>query len=143
MANRRQFSKEFKVEAVGWSKAEVFQFVKAAKDLNVHENVLRKWVHALSADSSHAFPGHGQMKPEQLAIAKLCKEVAKLKMERDILKKPRWVQPLPTSPGNRCEIQIRGEAQRNLAAGTDLRRIRCLAWFLCLADANTAQTSHG
>jgi transposase len=34
-----------------------------------------------------AFPGQGQMKAEQAEIAKLRKEVAKLKMERDILKK--------------------------------------------------------
>ncbi|GHC81231.1 hypothetical protein GCM10010136_34630 [Limoniibacter endophyticus] len=33
------------------------------------------------------FPGHGQMKPEQLEIERLRKEVAKLKAERDILKK--------------------------------------------------------
>ena len=31
--------------------------------------------------------GHGQMKPEQLEIAQLKREVAKLKAERDILKK--------------------------------------------------------
>lgn len=37
--------------------------------------------------SQHAFPGHGQMKPEQLEIDRLRKEVAKLKAERDILKK--------------------------------------------------------
>jgi transposase len=32
---------------------------------------------------------NGQMKPEQLEIARLKREVAKLKAERDILKKPR------------------------------------------------------
>jgi transposase len=53
----------------------------------VHENVLRKWVREVSEDAQHAFPGYGQMKPEQAEIARLQKEVAKLKMERDILKK--------------------------------------------------------
>jgi len=38
-------------------------------------------------DPQQAFPGHGQMKPEQLEIAQLKREVAKLKAERDILKK--------------------------------------------------------
>jgi len=37
-------------------------------------------------DPEHAFPGHGQMKPEQLEIARLKREVTKLKAERDILK---------------------------------------------------------
>ena len=34
-----------------------------------------------------AFPGHGQVKPEQLEIDRLRREVTKLKAERDILKK--------------------------------------------------------
>ena len=57
---------------------------QAARDLGLHENVLRKWVRDQKADPQHAFPGQGQMKPEQAEIAALRKEVAKLKMERDI-----------------------------------------------------------
>jgi transposase len=40
-----------------------------------------------SSDPQQAFPGNGQMKPEQLEIQRLRKEVTKLKAERDILKK--------------------------------------------------------
>jgi transposase len=40
-----------------------------------------------AADPQQAFPGHGQLKPEQLEIEKLRREVARLKAERDILKK--------------------------------------------------------
>jgi len=47
---------------------------------------LRKWVGGLAVDRLHAFPGHGQMKPEQAEIAALKKDVAKLNMEREILK---------------------------------------------------------
>ena len=60
---------------------------QAARDLDVHENVLRKWVRELTADPQQAFPGKGVIKPEQAEIDRLRKEVAKLKMERDILKK--------------------------------------------------------
>jgi transposase-like protein len=38
-------------------------------------------------DPAQAFPGQGQMKPEQAEIERLRREVAKLKAERDILKK--------------------------------------------------------
>lgn len=38
-------------------------------------------------DPQQAFPGNGQMKPELAEIARLKKENAKLRMERDILKK--------------------------------------------------------
>lgn len=84
---RRKFSREFKLEAVRLIKDRGVAVAQAARDHDVHENVLRKWVRQLSADPQHAFPGHGQMKPEQLEIDGLRKEVAKLKAERDILKK--------------------------------------------------------
>ncbi len=40
-----------------------------------------------AAAPAWAFPGHGQVKPEQLEIDRLRREVTKLKAERDILKK--------------------------------------------------------
>lgn len=84
---RRRFGREFKIEAVRLIKERGVSVAQAARDLDVHENVLRKWVRDLAADPVQAFPGHGQMKPEQLEIEKLRREVAKLKAERDILKK--------------------------------------------------------
>ena len=48
---------------------------------------MRSWAKQLAGDPQHAFPGHGQMKPEQLEIAQLKREVLRLKAERDILKK--------------------------------------------------------
>jgi transposase len=60
---------------------------QAARNLDVHENVLRKWLQAFAADPAQAFPGHGQMKPEHLELERLRREVARLKAERDILKK--------------------------------------------------------
>jgi transposase len=60
---------------------------EAARDLGVHANVLREWIRAFAADPEQAFPGHGQMKPEQLEMERLRREVVKLKAERDILKK--------------------------------------------------------
>jgi transposase len=84
---RRKFSREFKVEAVRLVRERGVSAAQAARDLDVHENVLRKWVKEFAASSGGAFPGHGQMKPEQLEIERLRREVTKLKAERDILKK--------------------------------------------------------
>jgi transposase-like protein len=39
------------------------------------------------ADDPQHFPGQGQMKPERLEIARLKREVLRLKAERDILRK--------------------------------------------------------
>ena len=84
---RRKFSREFKVEAVRLVRERWVSVAQAARDLDVHENVLRKWVREFGADPKQAFPGHGQMKPESQEIERLRREVHKLKAERDILKK--------------------------------------------------------
>jgi transposase len=84
---RRKFNREFKLEAVRLVKERGVAVAQAARDLDLHENVLRKWIRDANANAQHAFPGHGQLRPEQLEIDRLRKEVAKLKAERDILKK--------------------------------------------------------
>ena len=83
---RRKFTREFKLEAVRLIKDRGVSYVQASQDLKVHPSQLRDWVKKFSDDPQQAFPGHGQMKPEQLEIAQLKREVAKLKAERDILK---------------------------------------------------------
>jgi len=84
---RRKFTREFKVEAVKLVRERGVTMAQAARDLGVHGTVLRRWVQEWAADSQQAFPGQGQMKPEQLEIERLRREVTKLKAERDILKK--------------------------------------------------------
>ena len=84
---RRKFSREFKIEAVKLVRERGGSVAQAGRDLDVHENVLRKWVKEFSSDPVQAFPGQGQMKPEQQEIERLRREVARLKAERDILKK--------------------------------------------------------
>ena len=79
---RRKFTREFKLEAVRLIKQR-----GVSQDLSVHQSQLRSWVKALADDRQHAFPGQGQMKPEQLEIAELKRKVIRLKAERDILKK--------------------------------------------------------
>ena len=84
---RRRFTREFKLEAVRLIRDRGVSYAQASQDLKVHPTQLRNWVKAFADDPQQAFPGHGQMKPEQLEIARLKREVLKLKAERDILKK--------------------------------------------------------
>jgi transposase len=84
---RRKFTREFKVEAVTLIQERGVTVAQAARDLGVHGTVLRRWVQESDADAQQAFPGQGQMKPEQAELARLRREVLKLKAERDILKK--------------------------------------------------------
>ena len=84
---RRKFTREFKLEAVRLIRERGVSFGQASQDLGVHESQLREWVKKFAEDPQHAFPGNGQMKPEQLEIVRLRREVQKLKAERDIIKK--------------------------------------------------------
>jgi transposase len=81
MGTRRQFSREFKLEAVKLVKERGVAVAQAARDLDVHENVLRKWIRDATVDPQHAFPGQGVMRPEQAELERLRKENAKLRME--------------------------------------------------------------
>jgi len=84
---RRRFTREFKLEAVRLISDQGLSVSQAAQDLDLHESVLRRWLKDFQNSPAHAFPGHGQQKPEQAEIAALKREIKKLKAERDILKK--------------------------------------------------------
>ena len=72
---RRRYGREFKLEAVKLVRERGVSVAQAARDLDIHSNLLRNWVKALATD------------PQQLEIDRLRREVTKLKAERDILKK--------------------------------------------------------
>lgn len=94
---------------------------QASRDLDVHENVLRKWERDREADPEGAFPGQDQMKPEQQEIERLRREVTKLKAEQDIQKRPR-----PTSRRTMRDVRICREAPGQMARGMDVRCVRCV-----------------
>ena len=82
---RRKFSREFKIEAVRLVTDRGVAVAQAARDLDVAESVLRRWMRELTATPATAFPGNGQMRADLAEIAALKKEVARLRAERDIL----------------------------------------------------------
>ena len=58
---------------------------QAARDLDLHENMQRKWVREQVTHPKFAFPGYGVMKPEQQEIERLRRELARMKAEHNIL----------------------------------------------------------
>jgi transposase len=92
----------------------VLRLTQAARDLDIHENVLRKWVREFAADRQHAFPGMAD-EAGAAEIDRLRKEVAKLKAERDILKKA-----AAYFARSRFEIRLLCETSRDLAGGVDV-----------------------
>ena len=85
--SRRKFSREFKIEAVRLVTDRGVTVAQAARDLDVAESVLRRWMRELTATPAAAFPGNGQMRADLAEIVALEKEVARLRAERDILKR--------------------------------------------------------
>ena len=77
----------FRLEAIRLVKERGASVVQASRDLDVGENVVGRWIGEFSSEHGQAFPGQGQVRPEQQEIDRLRCEVAKLKAERDILEK--------------------------------------------------------
>ena len=56
---RRSFTREFKLEAVKLIKDRGVSVAQASRDLEVHGNMLRKWIRDFESDPQQAFPGQG------------------------------------------------------------------------------------
>ena len=84
---RRQFDKQYKLDAVRMIEDSGRSIASIARDLGVHPNNLYKWRQELLADPHQAFPGKGKLKAEDEELRRLRRENETLKQERDILKK--------------------------------------------------------
>lgn len=85
MALRRKHSEEFKSEAVRLASRPEVAVITVAQELGIHESVLRRWIKESSASPVR------QVKADTSELARevvrLRKENARIKMERDIIKK--------------------------------------------------------
>ncbi len=84
---RKKYTKEFKLEALRLISEGGISFAKVARDLGVNETMLYRWRRELSEDPEEAFPGQGNLKPQDEELRRLRRELEIVKQERDILKK--------------------------------------------------------
>jgi len=83
MRQRREFSDEFRLGAVKLAESRTTPIAQVCRDLDICESVLRRWMAKYGTR-----PDGTRVTPEEHAeLARLRKENALLKMERDILKK--------------------------------------------------------
>ncbi len=85
---RRQYTPEFKQEAVRLITAGGVSVARAARDLGVSRSLLGKWkkqIEGAQGTGLRVFPGNGNPIDEELV--RLRREVKVLREERDILKK--------------------------------------------------------
>ncbi len=84
---RRQFSREFKLEAVRLVTVEGHSVSQVARDLGIRPDMVRRWRQRLQEDAAGAFPGVGRMKPQEEENRRLRRDLKRVRQERDILKK--------------------------------------------------------
>lgn len=84
---RREFSKEFKRDAISLVTEQGYTRVEAAKSLGIHSALLSRWIREHQEDKGDAFRGRGKLKSEQNELNQLREENKRLKMEKEILKK--------------------------------------------------------
>jgi len=58
-----------------------------ADELGVHINTIYKWANEYQRDPENAFPGSGNMKPEEEELLRVKRRVRELEEEVEILKK--------------------------------------------------------
>jgi len=83
---RRQFSKEYKAEVVELIRRSGKSIGAVARELDLTETAVRRWVEQAEIDSS-GVPEGALTTAEREELARLRKQVKTLEMEREILKK--------------------------------------------------------
>ena len=84
---RKTYTREFKLQALRMVTDQGLAVAEAARRLGVRENLIRNWKRAAQEQGPDAFPGHGNLPPAEDEFRRLRAEVARLRAERDLLKK--------------------------------------------------------
>jgi transposase len=87
MDARKQFTPEFKREAVQLLESGSRPASALARELGIRRNQLYKWQREFQTRGAGAFPGSGARKERTTEVARLKRELARITEERDILKK--------------------------------------------------------
>jgi transposase len=87
MTTRKQYTKEFKLDAVRLVTEHGYKASEAARNLGINATMLRRWVQEAQGDQAQVFRGNGRLTPEQEELRRLRAENRQLKLEREVLKK--------------------------------------------------------
>lgn len=84
---RTTYTAEYKLAAVKMITDQKLSVAETARRLDVSETLLRAWRKAVLDKGDAAFPGHGNPAPADDELRRLRAENARLRAERDLLKK--------------------------------------------------------
>ncbi len=83
----KQYSSEFKLEAVKRYESSGKSIVSVAEELGVKPTTMQGWVNKYKKSPESPFPGSGNLSPEDEKLKKLERELRELREENEILKK--------------------------------------------------------
>jgi len=83
----RKYSPEFKREAVRLAEQADGPITQVARELGIRVNQIYKWRREIKENQDDAFPGTGRRSGKDAELARLSREVERLRMENEILKK--------------------------------------------------------
>ena len=87
MVTRKQYTKEFKLDAISLVLEQGHTTSEVSRSLEINANMLRRWIREYQRDDTdQAFRGNGKLAPEQEEIRQLKTQIRQLKLERQILK---------------------------------------------------------
>ena len=84
MSKRRKYSAEFKREAIALTHQPGVSCRQVAMEIGINPNMLSRWKREAEEASGKAFSGTGSPRDEEMA--RLKRELARVKKERDFLK---------------------------------------------------------
>jgi transposase len=94
---RRKYDCEFKHQAVQLSEQEGVTVTQIARELGIDVKLLYRWRAEYQRQGKAAFPGQGQLPADEDELRRLQRELARVELERDILKKALGVLARPPS----------------------------------------------
>jgi transposase len=83
---RREYSEEFRLEAIKLARQGDLPVAQVARELGIHDSVLYRWIRKSDGKSSSTV-ADGLSGDERAEFARLRREVRRLETEREILKR--------------------------------------------------------
>jgi transposase len=84
---RKTYSQQFKLDAVNLVVNGERTVPEVAQDLGIEPNLLYRWKRELLKEKTEAFPGKGNLSPQEEELRRLRRELEQVKEDREILKK--------------------------------------------------------
>jgi transposase len=124
---RKTYTAECKQEAVRLITDQRYGVAETARSLGVNVNMLRHWNQEYTTNAAAAFPGNSRLPPKQDKLRQLREENKRLRMEREILKKPcvslsQSPHSQTTPEGGRCDWTVQSASLDTGGGGAVHRR---------------------